>query len=390
MFFSLTEYTKSNFTKHFVFDKINLYTDSGWISKKLNEYTLVYKGYADEFNLEENLSLIIKQKVPKFFGNFCVICYDHVSGKISIKTDVYRSFPIFVHDREITNLAKSEKIAWTDSIISVDQDFKIEEEKFDVIGEITTDKLSVNEAVTKILDILSVKTEKFLSHNRLPIRAHLSGGVDSLLVCSLLKNKTDDLEIIKSSHFDYDKFWLLNDTQIKMNFWGYKQIHHWIDPCILTSGAPGDEFMLRSPITVDMLLKYRDHSMLRLLETKTKSLHSEYFHRQKHTDIFKNQKVDRNLSTHDFYWKLCNIVMNDWQHWHIGNTLTWTPLRDLEIFKIFLRLDDSAAVGQIFDSEISIKLIEKNVPGMSKLISDQKNSQNPMKNLVDFLFDNTV
>ena len=84
------------------------------------------------------------------------------------------------------------------------------------------------------------------------------------------------------------------------------------------------------------------------------------------------------------YQGLCNIVVNDWQHYHLGNTLTWTPLRDLEIFKILLRVPPNELLNQIMSSAISIQLIEQNKPGLSKLISDQKNNHTPMKNLVEF------
>lgn len=83
------------------------------------------------------------------------------------------------------------------------------------------------------------------------------------------------------------------------------------------------------------------------------------------------------------------MAVNDYQHWHLGNTLTWTPLRDLEIYKMFLRLDVDSAISQIMDSTISLQLIELNCPGLSKVISDQKNAGNYMKNLADFLFPHT-
>jgi hypothetical protein len=83
------------------------------------------------------------------------------------------------------------------------------------------------------------------------------------------------------------------------------------------------------------------------------------------------------------------MVINDWQHWHLGNTLTWTPLRDLEIFKALLRLPADSAVGQIMNSNISLQLIERNRPGLSALISDQKNTGNVMNNLCRFLLQST-
>ena len=61
-------------------------------------------------------------------------------------------------------------------------------------------------------------------------------------------------------------------------------------------------------------------------------------------------------------------------------------MRDLEIFKILLRLSINDALGQIMNSAVSCKLIEQNKPGLIGLISDQKNSGNYMKNLADFLF----
>ena len=93
-------------------------------------------------------------------------------------------------------------------------------------------------------------------------------------------------------------------------------------------------------------------------------------------DLFEQQNKQ---DTSD--WAICNILLNDWQHWHLGNTLTWTPLRDLEIIKILLRLPVPHAINQIMDSEFSRCLIERNVTGATRLISDQKNTGPVLKNL---------
>ena len=66
-------------------------------------------------------------------------------------------------------------------------------------------------------------------------------------------------------------------------------------------------------------------------------------------------------------------------------TLTWTPLRDLEIFKILIRLPLDVQLTQIMNSDISRALIERNGDGLSQLISDQKNAGNALSNLTDFL-----
>lgn len=389
MFFSITTESRTNFACHHKLGRISVFTDAGWRATTNRDRTAIYKGYADDFDLSQNIDSVVSQSEPRFTGNFCVIFHDHRSGQIEIHTDVWRSFPIFLHQDEVTNLVGSETVAWTDSVVSVDQDFVISERKFDVIGDISVETLSLTEALDQINDVLRDKTKKFLSHNKLPIKIHLSGGVDSLLVASLLHIQEHNHEIVRARHFDYDRFWLANDTQIREQFWAYNQLHHWLEPCVLISGAPGDEFMLRSPVTIDQLLKYRGQSTIDLLRSRRDTLHYDYFLKPKHMQIFENQSVDFDLCTRDFYWHLCNIVLNDWQHWHLGHTLTWTPLRDLRIFKIMLRLDHAQALDQIFDSGLSKMLIEKNSPGMSSLISDQKNSHNPMKNLSDWLFQDT-
>jgi hypothetical protein len=103
-------------------------------------------------------------------------------------------------------------------------------------------------------------------------------------------------------------------------------------------------------------------------------LHSAYFRKKDNYEIFKQPATATP-------WDLCNIIVNDWQHWHLGNTLTWTPLRDLEIFKLLLRLPMDAAVEQVMNSKLSIQLIEQNCPGLSAGLSTQKNSGNVLSNL---------
>jgi len=179
---------------------------------------------------------------------------------------------------------------------------------------------------------------------------------------------------------------LMNSGTVQRSFWGYSQFHHWTKACVLSSGAPGDEFMLRSPSTCDLFLKFYQHHVIDLLRNQWQDcLHHSYFSKQKHLDIFNTQQLDANWDVATMMWNLCNIVVNDWQHWHLGETLTWTPLRDLEIFKMLLRLPVEQAMGQIFDSKVSLQLIENNKAGLGNLISDQKNSGNPLSNLCDFV-----
>jgi hypothetical protein len=60
-------------------------------------------------------------------------------------------------------------------------------------------------------------------------------------------------------------------------------------------------------------------------------------------------------------------------------------LRDLELFKLFLALPYEMALGQIMDSAVSRMLIERNVPGLTKVLNVQKNAGNGLRNLRNLL-----
>jgi hypothetical protein len=387
MFFSISKSPKNNFDTYYNVGGFHIYVDQGWKLSTVGDFTVFYKGYADIGSLEILLPTIVHQQEPKLLGNFCAIVYDRNSETLKIKTDLYRSFPIYVGELEITNLEPQSYTVWSDSLVTVNEDLSIAEDKFDLIKDIDLSELTEDQVVDCIDQILNRRTIEFLKHNKLPIRAHLSGGVDSLLVYSYLQKHTNQFELVKCQHIDYDYFWLMNSGTIKQHYWGYSQIHHWNEPCVLTSGAPGDECMLRSPTTSDLWLKFHGIRVTELLELAEwqNCLHYSYFKLPKNYKIFQEQTIDPQLDRDSLAWNLCNIIANDWQHWHLGNTLTWTPLRDLEIFKLLLRLPLSSQLGQIMDSVISYRLIEKNEPRLTKLISDQKNTDNQMSNLAKFI-----
>lgn len=385
MFFSISREHQENFPNQYQMGPLVVNTDSGWAHSQVGSATVVYKGYADEFDLSQNLHNILLQPQPCYTGNFCVFVYQN--NCLEIKTDRYRSFPIYIGDT-INNLVPGGRTVWADGMITVHNDLAVTENQFDAIGEVETSELTKQQVLLAIVDLLDKKTQAFLDHNKLPVNVYLTGGVDTLLVYSFLQKYTDCYDIVDYLHIDYDYFWLKNSTDIKSH-WAYKQIHHWKTPCVLTSGTPGDEFMLRAPATGNMLLMHHNVNIVDLL-VKQDYMQTQYFLKDKNTTIFHNMAQDAALGrlTKDknlLFRELCNMNLNDWQHWHIGNTLTWTPLRDLEIFKLFLRLPVEHVVDQLLGSKISLDIIEHNCPGLSRSVSRQKNSNNSMSNLVGIL-----
>jgi len=323
------------------------------------------------------LPAILQQSEPMMLGNFCAIVIG--SNGLRIKTDRYRSFPIWVNaGKEITNLQALSHTVWTDVYIESDLNLNVTQHKFNVIGKIDTTPISESDALEQIDQILLTRTADFVKYNTLPIRSFLTGGVDSLLVYSYLVRVGAPVEVIDYLHIDYDHFWKSNSHHLK-KFWGYSQIHHWNQPTVLASGAPGDEFMLRSPTTASMYLQFHQLNIPDLLQDNPTCLHYSYFNQAKNLDAI--QRPYTATRQEQMIWDVCNILVNDWQHWHIGNTLTWTVLRDIEVLKLLLRVPVQSAIGQILNSDLSNKLTERNLPGSTIWISDQKNTGAMRKNL---------
>lgn len=365
MFFHIADQHQENYPCHWQLDSFCVSTDSGWSMTIRGDATILYKGYADSADLSDLLLDIMVQTTPHILGNFCAMVL--VDNTLTIQTDRYRSFPIYINSDSINNLIPSKHTAWTDSLITVHSDLVVTENKFDVIGATAFEPSTVDQ----IDNLLTNKISAFLANNTLPLRVFLSGGVDTLLLYSYIRRLGTDHQLVWNSHTDLDNFYLANSGDIQ-KYWGYRQIHHWQESCVLASGAPGDEFMLRSPTTANQYLLSHGTSILEQLTYRPDCLHRDYF--LQYVDLFNSQ-------TAGGVAELCNTVVNDWQHWHLGHTLTWTPFRDLELFKLCLGLPFELAQGQIMDSTVSRELIERNVPGLTQVLSDQKNTGNVMRNL---------
>lgn len=379
MFFSVAHSKDHDFPNHYWLGNLCVSTDQGWTQATVGTATIVYKGYTESVSIEKNLTHIVSQLFPDLLGNFCALVWDN--NQLSIKTDRWRSFPIWVNNGvRITNIEPLPDTVWTDGILSCDQNLFVTYKNYDPIGKIETAPVVWQDAIHLIDQILTTRIKNFLDQNQLPLRIFLSGGIDTLLVYSYVKKLNVQHELIDYHHIDYDYFWKKNSNKLS-KFWGYTQIHHWKEPVVLASGAPGDEFMLRSPTTSNLWLLHHHTSILEQLNCNPGCLHQNYFLRDKHQKIYSGQITTQQTDS-ELYLMLCNIIINDWQHWHVGNTQTWTPLRDLEIFKILVRLDQASGTRQILNSELSIALIENNVPGLSKVLSDQKNTGAARANLI--------
>lgn len=382
MFFSISPVKQDNFPIHYQHQNLSIGLDTGW-NVTYDHYgnKIFYKGYIDNGPIENYIDSIASQEEPLYTGNFCVLkCFDK---GISLKTDRLRSFPIWYDtDKGLTNLVPYDYTCWTDSYVTLLDNGTIVESKFNLVNLIDSNILPFDQVVNQVDKILRNKITTFADNLDKPIKVFLTGGIDTTTLFSYIRNLKIPYELVNCLHTDLDYFYLKNHDSLR-NFWGYTQFHYWREPSVLLSGAPGDEFTARSPTTANMLLRYYDTDIPSVMTDMKTSLHHEYF--SKYLDLFYTQKTLTYKSLDQVIKECLNLILNDWQHWHLGNTLSYTPLRDIEIFNMIARLALPDLKEQIMNSTVQVKLIENNCPELLDILSKQKNSKNYWENLTKIL-----
>ena len=317
-------------------------------------------------------------------GNWTQITGDK---DIVIKHDQYRSYPLWwdSENRVLTNLVGRGESIWSDQTLRL-VDGNLESTIVDVCGDINIDTLSMDSAAALIIDNLKNKLQQVIrDYAHLPKRLFISGGIDTVLLYALIKNQCIDCEILTYEHLEYNRFMDLNFEKIKQSHWGYSQIHHWTSPCMLFTGSCGDEFFMRGPNTVALWTAWHDINIEDVLQSRS-GYHKGYYLLDKNIHIFRNyyfnkDNIKAQYPTSELLIKqILNMNVNDHQYWHLGQTLTWTPFKDLEITKTILRLSESDLLDQIVDAKFNKYLIEMLWPQALSLISDTKN-HNSRENL---------
>jgi hypothetical protein len=206
-----------------------------------------------------------------------------------------------------------------------------------------------------------------------PIKFFPTGGVDTGVIMSFVLKHKIPFELLTAEYKDMDYFTCHTRSRLG-KFWAYRNIHHWKDPSILLSGTNGDEMMLRNPHDAYLVGKMHGEDILKTLADNN-SYHSDYFLRKKHKPGY-NEIDNLVLTLEQARQHIIDRNYCDYQHWHLGNTLTWTPLNDLALINIMLNFSYPCVRSQLLDAGISKQLIERNNPDLLKFVSPAKNNMN--------------
>jgi hypothetical protein len=308
-------------------------------------------------------------------GNFCAVkLQDDV---ISLCHDQERSFPLWWDSASkiLTNCVGTGNRIWADGRVELTSS-DILTDCIDLVSPIDLSPLSFTETVEQIKNNLSAKISRLSAH---PItkKIFVSGGVDTLILYSMIRQQSLLVEHLDYEHFEYDHFCDNFLPEIKKNHWAFNQMHHWRNPCMLLTGSCGDEFLFRGPSNIAIWTAWHDIDFLSVLE-KQQGYHVRYFLLDKNKKIFqscyaKRKDLQERFKTKkDLAGHLIDRNLNDHQHWHLGYTMTWTPFKDIELFKIMLRLDPQSLLTHFVDATVCQALI---LPEYLHMLSRHKNHQ---------------
>lgn len=384
MFFSVAPEQDSRFPNQHKTEIGYFNCDNGWSKQAVDNYTVFFKGYA-EGNLESLLSDLILDPTPRYQGNFCAVIFNQSS--CTITHDIHRGFPLYYYDpkKVATNLLLIEPedttVITSDTYVVLDNNLFLKDQQFDCIGAIDSTELTIDCCVSSIKQLLINKFNSVDFSNYPPIKMFLTGGIDTTTVAALLSSQTANYEQIKYEHLEYDYFIYKNIEKMREHYWGYRSqnLHHWKDPTVLASGGCGDEFLMRGPTTAALWAAWHGIDIVALLSKPGNTdYHRVYFLNSHHKELFKTQLQNREQllklypTYNDLVWQILNINVNDYQHWHLGNTLTFTPFKDLMLTKLLLQSSTDVILSQILDAQVSRELIKSLDPQWLKYVSKDK------------------
>lgn len=372
MFFEISKKINNFFTKNYEIKKgIFFNCDLGWERIEHENYVIFFKGYIlDNLKDKDFYEKITKNPTPKFNGNFLSII---VGETITITNDNCRGSPLqYIQKEKITNLDKDLTPVWADKYLTIDNELTVTENQYSSYIPLY-ENVDYNSAIKQVDKILCDSFENFLSKNKKPLKVFLSGGIDTLTMYSYVKKFTKKFEIVDYEYKKFTHFYVKNWNKKIKKFWGYTQIHSWGDiPSVLLTGACGDEYFLRGPAMLAILAEYHQIDVLSLMEKNTQCYHYKYF-KDKNNHYFKNKTDVDTSSKKNVIDHILNNLINDHQHWHIDETICFTPFKNISIPNIMLNLPKQNIIEQILNAQFNRDLINKNNPDDLKFLSKYKN-----------------
>lgn len=350
MFFYIGNHTQNLLTK--VHDK--LFLDDGWSTKD----NLWYKGYSTDCVLHDNINNIVNGYMPN--GIWCIIQYTGTG--YMIYHPHMRGFPIYKNENDITNLQLD--------------GFSLERctlEYNNLYNEYT-------DVINNITSILIENCQKFYNNYKQPFEVWCTGGVDSLTLIGILeyaklpyniyiakpKEFKGNIRDFEGSISEYISPLL---SKMQNDRWGYEILSNFQNPKILTTGFYGDEFVCRGPYQLNYLANCNNSTILDLV--KPSDYMYRYLKRTNAKENFKKITIDESLAKS----KIKKSLGNDYQIWHLDNTITFCPYFDERIIDNVLSLPVDVILGKSLDATIQKDVLKNCFSDIIQLLDTHKNTE---------------
>lgn len=385
MFFRIAPTETDRFPHHYRLTEHHvLGVDAGWTHQSCPNGAVYFKGYSsDTLSLPQIARHLYDHPDQSYSGNYCVIIVRNNSVRVA--HDSCRGFPVWCNTDTVTNLESLSRQVWAEQYVTITE------------GQITVHArpthtenpmMSYTDTLNRVHDIICTTFERFLSHNTLPLKIFVSGGIDTVMCLSYLKKFTTQFELIDYEYKKFTHFYKKNWHSRIRNFWGYQQIHSWgNEPVALVSGSMGDEYFMRGPSTANLfLLGVHQTSINEILPGHENDYMFAYLSKDNSQKIFHEHTVSK-LYTHITLSKKNTIsyiehnLANDHQHWHLDETITFTPWKNITIPKLLMNLSLNDYKKQILNAEFNKDLIARNNPDDLKMLSKFKNKDS-FENLI--------
>jgi hypothetical protein len=341
----------------------NFFSDPGW-----HQFGSIWaKGYAHNMPLNQIVQHYDFDQPPSLTGNFCLVKIDSTGIAIGHNRD--RSFPLWANENSVSNINPIGNQVWANTLLNGT--------KIKIPGALEQ-LLTLDQATDNIINLILAQSQEFLKHNQLPINSFKSGGLDTAFLYALTQYLNIDVTECTTDVIEPNDF--IESYKSKLDrFWAYRQIHHWNHPNIILTGSQGDEYFLRGPVAIAMIMAWHDIDFVKILDQNTDAYHHWYFSKPSNRNTFESYYNDRFKLKEQFpNWKsladqIINILANDHQHWHLGHTLTWTPLKDLDIARWALCLPIEDLIQNSLHGSLMRNCIYRLLPSALNGITKYKN-----------------
>lgn len=360
MFFKIAQTIDPHFPhQHRLQAGLYLMTDEGWTAHQHN----YIKGYADQsFESEEAR------------GNFLLI-QDHAGDGVNIKWGAQRSCPIFYSQAStiISNIPDQglEVLDYNQSLhINAKGTIEISSTPY-TMPKLHHDRGQLEAEICSFIQAKFAELDQVRADQKLYV--FISGGLDTMTLLSYLLHQRLPFEPCFEEQSRPSAF-LLGHPAIQQNFWGYRQIHHWDHPSLLVSGACGDSVFLREPVLATLALMSKGVDLASEIQNTGGDFYAKKFLTRPSNwqAIVETQK--RYAQHHDLMAELRVRFLFDYQHWHLGQTMTFTPFNDIRLFDLILEQEASVILNQVLHGDIQRCVIQSLMPECLKFLSDEKNT----------------